>query len=319
MSIDEKKSIVIITPVFEDYKSAELLFKEISNEVGDIAHIVAIDDGSVQNQMDISLLENASLQGTLISLNRNIGHQRAIAVGLSYVEKNFNNTIVVIMDSDGEDKPSSIKKLLDMLRSNEFDIVVARRKKRFVTSRFKLFYSFYKIIFWIFVGRKINFGNFIAIKPHALKRLVSMGELWLNLAGCVLTSKLRVNALNVDRGKRYYGRSKMNFVSLALHGFRALMVFAEDVLVRVGILCALVATFTLVGGVIAIILKTIGFATPGWFSVALGILLIVFLQTGAIALITLMMTGVIKSGSVLPLDFNEFILEIKNTTKSNLI
>ena len=30
----------------------------------------------------------------------------------------------------------------------------------------------------------------------------------------------------------------MNFVGLALHGFKGLMVFAEDVLVRVGIACA---------------------------------------------------------------------------------
>ena len=65
-----------------------------------------------------------------------------------------------------------------------------------------------------------------------------MEELWLNLAGCVLTSKLRVKTLDIDRGKRYNGESKMNFVSLTLHGFRALMVFAEDVLVRVGIICA---------------------------------------------------------------------------------
>jgi len=88
----------------------------------------------------------------------------------------------------------------------------------------------------------------------------------------------------------------MNFVDLSLHGFKVLMIFAEDVLVRVGIACALIALMTIVGAIFAVILKIIGFATPGWFSIALGVLFLVFLQTGALALITLMLTGVAKEG-----------------------
>ena len=100
-----------------------------------------------------------------------------------------------------------------------------------------------------------------------------MQELWIHVAGCVLTSKLRVAACPLDRGPRYAGQSKMNFAGLALHGFKGLMVFAEDVLVHVGIACALVAALSVLGVGAAVILKLIGFATPGWFSVSLGILL----------------------------------------------
>ena len=102
-----------------------------------------------------------------------------------------------------------------------------------------------------------------------------------------------------------------------LHGFRALMVFSEDVLVRVGMACALVAFLSVIGSVSAIILKVLGFATPGWFSVALGILLLVFLQTGALTLITLMLTGVIKSGSISPANYKDFIDDIKYTKNTN--
>ena len=83
----------------------------------------------------------------------------------------------------------------------------------------------------------------------------------------------------------------MNFVGLVLHGFKGLMVFAEDVLVRVGIASAMVAGLALLGGITAIILKLSGFATPGWFSMALGILLVVFLQTGTMTLMMLMLTS----------------------------
>ena len=109
----------------------------------------------------------------------------------------------------------------------------------------------------------------------------------------------------------------MNFVGLVLHGFKGLMVFAEDVLVRVGIASALIAGFCLFGGGAAVVLKALGYATPGWFSVAFGILLLMFLQTGALALMTLMLTGVMRSGSVTtPLVYHDFVEEVIESRSS---
>jgi hypothetical protein len=107
----------------------------------------------------------------------------------------------------------------------------------------------------------------------------------------------------------------MNFVGLALHGFKALMVFAEDVLVRVGIASALIATFAVVGSVAAVLLKLMGYSTPGWFSLVLGIFVLLFLQTAALALMTLMLTGVMRSGSVVTaVAHREFIADVIETT-----
>src|SRR6185295_11851722 len=117
----------------------------------------------------------------------------------------------------------------------------------------------------------------------------------------------------LDRGRRYAGQSKMKFVDLALHGLKGLMVFAEDVLVRVCIACAIVAALSIVGSVAAVVLKLLGFATPGWFSVALGILLLMFMQTGALTLMTLMLTGVVKGGKVLEDQYSSYIAEISTT------
>ena len=130
----------------------------------------------------------------------------------------------------------------------------------------------YKRFFSLMTGRAISFGNFMALKAHAVKRLVVMQELSIHVAGAVLASKLRTGVCSLDRGPRYAGQSKMNFVGLALHGFKGLMVFAEDVLVRVGIACALIASLSVIGAGAAVVLKLLGFSTPGWFSVALGIL-----------------------------------------------
>ncbi len=270
---------VVVMPVYEDLEASSKLFLELARTQGPDTYVVAVDDGSVRQPLQVSAIEAAALEGVVIKLRRNVGHQRAIAIGLSYVAEHFDDNVIVIsMDSDGEDTPESITELVGGLSSPDVDVVVATRKSRVESLKFKSFYIVYKLLFSLLSGRKISFGNFMAAKMPAVRRLSSMQELWTHVAAAVLGSKLRVQTCALDRGARYAGRSKMNFVGLALHGFRALMVFAEDVLVRVGIACTLVAGLSVVGGVVALLLKTMGFATPGWFSLAFGILLLVVIS-----------------------------------------
>ena len=293
------QSVIIVTPVYEDVEASSRLFKELFLQFKQEVFVVAVDDGSVKQPVDIASLEQAEVEGVVLKLRRNVGHQRAIAIGLGYVSEHIQpDQRVVVVDSDGEDMPSTIPELLEQLKPENVDVVVAQRKSRVETLRFKAFYAVYKRLFSLLSGRPINFGNFMALKPRAVKRLVAMQELSIHVAGAVLASKLRTSVCPLHRGPRYAGQSKMNFVGLALHGFKALMVFAEDVLVRVGIACALIAALSLCGALAAIVLKLLGFSTPGWFSVALGILVLMFLQTGALALMTLMLTGVVRGGSV---------------------
>jgi len=307
--------LIIVTPVFEDTEASTILFSELAKSCGREIHVVAVDDGSVRQPLTLQGMFDANVHGTVIRLKRNVGHQRAIAAGLAYVADHFSDIDrVVIMDSDGEDLPETIGSLLDNLDGSAVDVVVAQRKSRVETLRFKAFYVVYKGLFNLLTGRKISFGNFMAMNGVAVHRLASMGELATHVAGTVLVSRLRWKTCSLDRGPRYAGKSKMNFVGLALHGFKGLMIFAEDVLVRVGIACAAVAVLSLLGGSAAVVLKALGYATPGWFSVALGLLLLVFLQTGAITLMTLMLTGITRSSTVLPLDYRLLIDKVLATS-----
>jgi hypothetical protein len=295
--------LVIVTPVYEDCEAASQLFRELRGALGAEVFVVAVDDGSVRQPVKSQCIANAGLNGVVLQLKRNVGHQRAIATGLGYVAEQMSNSICVVMDSDGEDLPSTINQLLSRLENAEIDIAVAQRKSRIESLKFKTFYIVYKILFQMLTGRLISFGNFMAVKPKALRRLACMQELGTHIAGTVLMSKLRLAVCPLDRGPRYAGRSKMSFAGLVLHGFRALMIFAEDVLVRAGLACIGIAAISLVTIGATIALKSSGLATPGWFSVALGILLIVLLQTSALTLMTLMLTGVVRGGSPIAPDY----------------
>ena len=310
--IPPSKQLIVVTPVYEDLEASAILFSELGRTFNGEVFVCAVDDGSVRFPLGGVGLTQAGISGVVLKLRRNVGHQRAISIGMGFVETHIHeHQRVIVMDSDGEDLPETIPNLLKGLEQNDVDVVVAQRKSRVESLRFKFFYAIYKHFFRFMTGHTISFGNFMALKPSSLRRLVAMQELPIHVAGTVLASKLRTERCPLDRGPRYAGQSKMNFVGLALHGFKGLMIFAEDVLVRVGIACVLIAAVSVLLAMVATALKIMGFATPGWFSVAFGILVLMFLQTGALALMTLLLTGVVRGGSVAsPLSNSEFIEEV---------
>jgi hypothetical protein len=304
---------VIVTPIYEDIEASTRLFQDIRAELGPDVVIVAVDDGSVRQPVSPGPIAEAGLRGVVLRLKRNVGHQRAIAVGLAYVAEEMPGATCVVMDSDGEDLPATIPDLMEAIGMAEVDVSVAQRRNRVETTRFKLFYLLYKFLFKTMTGRFISFGNFMALKPAAVARLSCMQELGTHVAGTVLVSRLRIAMCPLDRGPRYAGKSKMNFAGLVLHGFRALMIFAEDVLVRAGLLCVAVAVLTVLAIIVTILLKFIGLTTPGWFSVALGILFVVLLQTSALTLITLMLTGVVRGTSPVTAEYRLLVGEVLRT------
>lgn len=292
MNLSEAR-VIVLTPVFEDVAVFEMLLRELHAVVPEGLYVVAVDDGSVMHPLTTQAYQQSGVVGSVITLKRNIGHQRAISVGLRCVAQHIRpGQKLVVMDSDGEDRPADVQTLLSTLESSPLDVVVAKRASRAEGLVFKTFYALYKLLFRALAGRPIAFGNFMAMHASAVRRLACMPELDMHLAATVLASKLRVGQCALDRGTRYAGQSKMNFVTLTLHGFRALMVFTEDVLVRVSLACVLIAALSVVMALIAVGLKLTGYSSPGWFSVALGVLVLIFLQTGTISLMTLLLTGV---------------------------
>lgn len=285
-------SLIIVTPAFEDNESLLKLTSEIKQIGIKNSLMIIINDGSITNPPQFYELQKSNQDFMLVNLKRNVGHQYAIAIGLSLAETIQNKkTVTLIMDSDGEDKPSSIYSLINKLADPLTDIVVAKRNNRHNNLTFKIFYFLYKKIFNFLTAKKISFGNFMAIKSHALSCLLNYTELPLHIAATVLLSKLRIKEVIVDRGPRYFGFSKANFSFQVLHGLKALMVFSETVLVRGVLFCFFISAISITAILAAVILKIFGYATPGWFSTALGILILILIQMGAFCTIALMTTG----------------------------
>ena len=180
--------------------------------------------------------------------------------------------------------------MIKPLEQEKVDIAVSVRKSRVESFKFKFFYHVYRLIFKFLTGYNIRFGNFMALKLSSMKRLLNYTELSMHLAGTVILSKCRINSVLIDRGPRYAGQSKMNFAGLVLHGLRALMIFADFVLVRLGLTALFFIGIVAIVIIATIFLKSIGMATPGWFSITLGILTLLLIQVSAFVLMFLMIS-----------------------------
>ena len=151
--------VAILIPVYNDWESLrELITQIISNYHATYSfHFVIVDDSSSEV---INTNEYAELKSniTLIELTRNMGHQKAIASGLSYINDHLQVDFVLVMDSDGEDRPENIDDLIQEAKKSK-KITFARRIKRTEGVLFRLFYSLYKLVFILLTGKKISFGN----------------------------------------------------------------------------------------------------------------------------------------------------------------
>lgn len=304
----------IVTPVFEDGGAFAQLCKNLSRLDTDLRlEVLAVDDGSVNDPPTLHAIEQAGLGGRIIRLKRNVGHQIAISVGLAQAASEPRYSGVVVMDCDGEDKPEDIIRLVHAVKA-DLDVAAAARGQRTESLVFRIFYKLYRHLFGLLTGQKIDFGNFCAISQRALSRLVAMQETRLHLAASVIKSRLRMTRIPVDRGKRYRGRSRMNFYSLTLHGIRAVAVFDDAVLTRMGAVCVCAAVLGVVSFVITAALKLVGGVTPGWLTFVTGFMILVFLQTAVLSLVALILNGLTyRSPAQIDSDTASLVLETEIT------
>jgi hypothetical protein len=236
---------------------------------------------------DLRHLEGAEI----LHLAGNVGHQRAIAIGLCQAVKDDDFDAVLMMDADGEDPPRMIERLIQSAGSRADFCVVAQRRKRTETFFFRLSYLLYKATFKLVTGKTINFGNFSLLSRNYARRLVMAPDLWNSLPAAVLRSRLPIVSVPIDRGRRYADSSKMNFTSLIVHGLSGISVYADTIFVRLLVLTMFLFFFDAISVTTVLTLRIFfpAHATPGWATTVTFGLAIILLQVFFTALSSILM------------------------------
>lgn len=291
------KKLRIVTPVYNDWASLEHLLREldqIAEQLPFQIDLSAINDGSTDPAVlrDECLAELRHLGMVEVAhLAVNVGHQRAIAIGLCLAVEDDDSDAILIMDADGEDSPRAIQKLVEGLGQRTDFCRVAQRRKRSENLTFRLSYLVYKFVFKLVTGKMISFGNFSVISRSYARRLVMVSDLWNNLPAAVLRSRLPIEPIPVDRAPRYTGRSKMGFTSLVVHGLSGISVYADTIFVRLLLLTVGLAVLSSIsiGALLMLRLFYPLHATPGWATTVSFGMLIILVQVLSVTLSSVLM------------------------------
>ncbi len=254
------KKIVLLMPIYNDWESLTKLLAKINiviNEIGNYEFsCIIVNDSSSIERPTIKKPENFD-NLKIINMKVNKGHARCNAFGLKYINSNEQYDYVIIMDSDGEDRPVEIKDLIQKILKEPEKSVVAKRIKRSEGPVFQSLYQIHKLITFISTGRNVNFGNYSCLTKKDVSFISNKASLWCSFSGSVKKNITNLNEISSIRGLRYFGPSKMSLFNLVVHSFSIIAVFKYTVFLRSTIAIVLLALLTKPLGMISIILQII--------------------------------------------------------------
>ena len=231
------KKIYIVLPTYNDWKSLEkvleILNLRLKNLKKDI-YILIINDCSKEKFKKTKNFKNFK-KIIVLNLKKNLGSQKAIYVGLKYRQKkitDYNNVIISILDSDGEDNPKALKKLIQITERKKDFFIFASRKGRTENRFLKILNNARLYITLILTGKFINFGNFSSFPSSLLKRITLNDDIFLAFSSGVAKNYSKLFLYNVKKNKRFYDTSKVNIKFLIIHSIKIISVFYKVVFLR---------------------------------------------------------------------------------------
>ena len=182
------KKIIILLPVYNDWESLLKVLEEVNNVIKDnqkyqFECIIVNDSSTIEKPKILKPKNFNSLK--IINMKKNRGHARCNAFGLRYINSNEIYDYVIVMDSDGEDRPIEIDSLINKITEKPEISVVAKRVKRSEGFIFQTLYNVHKLVTYIFTGKKINFGNYSCLTKKDVNILSDKSSLWSSFSGSV--------------------------------------------------------------------------------------------------------------------------------------
>jgi polyisoprenyl-phosphate glycosyltransferase len=278
----------IVAPVFNEVETLRYFYARmiaVMESMHEPFELILIDDGSTDGSAAVLReLYARDHRVRVITFSRNFGHQIAISAGLDHAR----GRAVVIIDSDLQDPPEVIPSLVEAWRAGA-EVVYARRTARPGETPFKLWTA---SLFYRLIGRLTavaiprDTGDFRLLDRQVVQALVTMREQHRFMRGLSAWVGFRQEAVFYERQERFAGQTKYPLRKMIRFATDAVTSFSHVPLQLATSFGFVLAGISLVGIVVAIILRIFTHAIIGQAST---LILVLFL--GGIQLIFLGILG----------------------------
>ena len=227
--------IKILIPIYNDWKSAFKLLEDIDLQVNNLTHefsVIIVNDCSTEERPNnnFNFMNLKSIK--IINMKKNKGHARCNASGLKYINEKEDFDYAIPMDGDGEDRPEELSLLIEKIKDYPDAAITANRVKRSEGYLFKFCYLAHKYLTLIFTGQNIKYGNYACLPKSIVNKMVNESATWSSFSGSLAKIIKDRKSIPSERGKRYFGPSKMSFINLLQHSLSIIAVFKMTLLIR---------------------------------------------------------------------------------------
>lgn len=129
-SVSTTPDISVVFPVYNERANLEALYREtrdVLDEAFDEWELIFVDDGSTDGSYELlRALHERDVRVTVTRLAANFGQSAAIDAGLRYGRGN----LIATMDSDGQNDPADIPRMVEALEREGHDCVTGWRRDR---------------------------------------------------------------------------------------------------------------------------------------------------------------------------------------------
>jgi dolichol-phosphate mannosyltransferase len=225
----EFSSICYVIPCYDEEESVGEFYtraRAVADKLKTYSfEFIFVNDGSRDDTPGIlNALAGRDSRVKVVHLARNMGHQIAATAGLDFA----NSDVVVVIDSDLQDPPELVEKMLGHLERG-YDIVHAQRTRRVGDSWFKRATAklFYKIMTWLATDELIeNSGDFRAFTRPVLEASRGFREPHRFLRGLFATIGFKQYVIQYDREPRFGGKTKYPLFKMMKLAITAMISFS---------------------------------------------------------------------------------------------
>jgi dolichol-phosphate mannosyltransferase len=224
-------ALSIVVPCFNEEACLGALHERLSaaarEAAGDDYEIVLVNDGSRDGSWPaLRAIAARDPRVVAVNLSRNHGHQLALTAGLDLCR----GERILIIDADLQDPPELLGGMLEVMRSQDADVVYGVRRSRAGETAFKraTAHGFYRMLSRATdVDIPLDAGDFRLMSRRALDALLAMPEQARFIRGMVAWIGFKQAPFAYDRAQRFAGDTKYPFGKMVRFALDALTGFSS--------------------------------------------------------------------------------------------